>query len=77
MYLSAIFYPVENLPEVMIKVVNLNPVYLIILFARECAMYGRVPEVWVWFRLSAWSVVSIVIGMIIFRIQENKIMQTI
>lgn len=77
LYLSAIFYPVENLPEVMIKVVNLNPVYLIILFARECVMYGRVPEVWVWFRLSAWSVVSIVIGMIIFRIQENKIMQTI
>ncbi len=77
MYMSAIFYPVENLPEVVQKVVNMNPVYLVILFSRECVMYGHVPEAWVWARLSAWSVASVVLGMIIFRVQENKIMQTI
>lgn len=77
MYLSAIFYPVDSLPEVMQKVINWNPVYLVILFARECVMYGRVPEIWVWIRLSIWSFGSVLIGMIVFRIQENKIMQTI
>ncbi len=77
LYMSAIFYPVDNLPDVMKSVVNMNPVYLLILFARECVMYGRVPEMWVWIRLSVWSAVCIVVGMIIFRIQENKIMQTI
>lgn len=77
LYMSAIFYPVDNLPDVMKSVVNMNPVYLLILFARECVMYGRVPEKWVWIRLSVWSPVCIVVGMIIFKIQENKIMQTI
>ena len=77
MYMSAIFYPVDNLPETVQKVVNMNPVYLMILFARECVMYGRVPQGWVWIRLSVWSIASVVFGMIIFRIQENKIMQTI
>ncbi len=77
MYMSAIFYPVDSLPEMVQKVVNMNPVYLVILFTRECVMYGHVPETWVWIRLSAWSVASIIVGMIIFRTQENKIMQTI
>ena len=77
MYMSAIFYPVDSLPEMVQKVVNMNPVYLVILFTRECVMYGHVPETWVWIRLSVWSVASIIVGMIIFRTQENKIMQTI
>lgn len=77
MYLSAIFYPVGSLPEMVQKVVNMNPVYLVILFSRQCVMYGTVPETWVWIRLAAWSIVSIASGMIVFRIQENKIMQTI
>ena len=77
MYLSAIFYPVDNLPETVQKVVNMNPVYLVILFSRQCVMYGTVPEAWIWIRLAVWSIISIAAGMIVFRIQENKIMQTI
>ncbi len=77
MYMSAIFYPVDSLPEMVQKVVNMNPIYLVIFFTRECVMYGHVPETWVWIRLSVWSVASIIVGMIIFRTQENKIMQTI
>ena len=77
LYMSAIFYPVDNLPDMMIKAVNMNPVYLVILFARECVMYGRVPEEWVWIRLSVWSIAAIVFGMILFRAQENKMMQKI
>jgi ABC-type polysaccharide/polyol phosphate export permease len=77
MYLSAIFYPVENLPETMQIVVNWNPVYLQILFARECVMYGHFPEPWVWIRLVIWCVGSLLIGMLVFKSKENKIMQTI
>lgn len=77
MYMSAIFYPVDSVPETVQKIVNMNPVYLMILFARECVMYGRVPQGWVWIRLGGWSAASVIIGMIVFRIQENKIMQTI
>jgi len=77
MYLSAIFYPVDSLPEIMQIVVNWNPVYLQILFARECVMYGHFPEPWVWIRLVIWCVGSLLFGMIIFKSKENKIMQTI
>ena len=77
MYMSAIFYPVDSLPEMVQNVVNMNPVYLMILFVRECVMYGNVPQMWVWLRLGGWSIASVIVGMIFFKIQENKIMQTI
>lgn len=77
MYMSAIFYPVDSLPEIMQKVVNWNPIYLVILFARECVLYGRFPEAWIWIRLSIWSLGSVFVGMIVFKTQENKIMQTL
>ena len=77
MYMSAIFYPVDSLPEIMQKGVNWNPIYLVILFARECVVYGRFPETWIWIRLSIWSLGSVFVGMIVFKTQENKIMQTL
>ncbi len=77
MYMCALFYPVESLPEVMQNVVKINPIYLIIHFARECVMYGRVPEAWVWIRLSVWSAFSVFVGMLVFKFRENRIMQTI
>ncbi|MCR4793343.1 MAG: ABC transporter permease [Lachnospiraceae bacterium] len=77
MYMSAVFYPVTSLSDNMQKVVNLNPIYLLIHFARECVMYGRVPEAWVWLRLGIWSVISMGIGLAVFKVKENKIMQTL
>ena len=77
MYLSAIFYPVDSLPETMQLVIGWNPVYLLILFARECVMYGQFPETQVWIRLGIWCVGSLLFGMAVFKSRENKIMQTI
>ncbi len=77
MYLSAIFYPVDMLSGIMQQAIRYNPIYLLVYFFRESVMYGRVPEDWVWIRLSVWSAAFMIIGGIVFKKQENRVMQTI
>lgn len=77
MYLSALFYPIERLPEVMRRVLRVNPVYLSVSIARELVMYGVMPEAVLWIRLCIWSAVSMIGGYVIFRKFENRIVQRI
>ncbi len=77
MFMSAIFYPLENLSEAMQKVVGNNPVYVMIAFARECVMYGTVPDGGMWAKCILWSVGSLALGMTVFRLKENQIMQKV
>ena len=77
MYLSAIFYPVSGLSVGMQKAIEINPIYEMIFFARECILYGSVPNREIWVRLSCWSVGMLVAGLLIFRYKENQIMQKV
>jgi ABC-type polysaccharide/polyol phosphate export permease len=77
MYLSAIFYPVSQLPDTMQTVIGCNPVYLMIAFARECVMYGNVPPAGMWRKLVLWCLASIALGMFVFWKKENQVMQRI
>ncbi len=77
MYLSAIFYPADMLSGIMQQAIKYNPIYLLIYFFRLTVMYGEVPEDWVWIRLGVWSTVLLLAGIIVFKKQENRVMQTI
>lgn len=77
MYLSAIFYPISQLPESMQRFIGCNPIYAAIAFARECVLYGRVPEAAMWAELIAWSIGSLAAGIGFFHWKENKVMQKI
>lgn len=77
MYLSALFYPVERIPEAMQRVLGMNPVYLSIAIARGLILYGVMPEAVLWIRLCIWSAVSMIGGYVIFRKFENRIVQRI
>ena len=77
MYMSAVFYPVENLSPMMQKVVKANPVYASIAFARDCMMYERVPELSLWIKLIVYGLASYLIGYMIFKRKENQVMQKI
>lgn len=77
MYLSAIFYPADLLSGIMQQAIKFNPIYLLIYFFRQCVMYGQIPEDWVWIRLSVWSAIFLFMGLIVFKKQENRVMQTI
>lgn len=74
LYLSALFYPVDQLPGFLQELLGFNPVYISILFARECLMYGRIPEPWVWVRLILYGTLSFIIGLTFFRRKENQVM---
>ena len=77
MYLSAVFYPAESLSVGMQRVLGINPVYLSITIARGCVMYGTMPDLVLWVRLTAAALVCFGAGYFIFKKQENKIMQHI
>ncbi len=77
LYCSAIFYPVSSLPETIQSLIGFNPVYLSIYIARECVVYGNIPDISAWIKLSIASVVSLVLGVIIFNKKQNDVMQKI
>lgn len=77
MYMSAIFYPISGLPEAMQRFIGCNPVYVVIAFARECVMYGQIPEPMMWIKLIGWSIGSIAVGLGFFKLKENQVMQRI
>lgn len=75
MYLSAIFFPVEQLPEQVRSIIEMNPVYVCIHFAREIMMYQTVPDVGEWMKMILWGVGSFIIGYFVFKKNENSVMQ--
>lgn len=77
LYLSAIFYPIDSLPEIMYKVISFNPVFLAIDIARKSMVYGQFPYYTEWIKLSIWAFTTFAVGWTIFRKLQNKVMQTI
>ena len=77
MYASALFYPVDSLGSTMRAIVEMNPVYVYISFARECVMYGTCPDVRKWIQMIVWGVAMFGIGYFIYRKNENSIMQKV
>lgn len=77
MYMSAIFYPVDSLPEFLKYAIGYNPVYVPIVIARRIVMEGVVPEYTLWIKLIVYGVSSFLLGYLIFAKNENKVMQKI
>lgn len=77
MYISALFYPVDSLTQVMRTIVEINPVYAYMAFARECVIQGTCPDPMRWLQIILWGVGSFVCGYLVFRKNENNIMQKI
>ena len=75
MYLSALFYPVELLPEIMQRAILFNPVYNFIAGARSCILYGEFPDAAACARMTAWGLGTYFIGWYIFKKSQNRIMQ--
>lgn len=74
MQLSAIFYPADRLPEVMQRVLDYNPMYTMISFARLCVMEGEIPPLRLWIMNTVSAAVAFLIGQIVYRLNRNKVM---
>lgn len=77
MYLCAIFYPVEQLPDKMQQLINMNPMYVFIHFSRECILHQRIPEPMEWLKMILWGVLVFLFGYWFFKRKENTVMQKI
>lgn len=77
MYLSALFYPVDSLSRSMQALLQWNPVYHYITFARDVVLYRRMPELRVWLMVVICGLVSFGAGYMVFRKNEDKVMQRV
>ena len=77
MYLTPIFYPVDPkfLPEQVIQLIRMNPLYHFISFFREVVIYGAIPELSTWCFCVISCLMSLAIGMAVFKkAQKNFIL---
>ncbi len=74
MYMSAIFYPADRLPEFMQQVLALNPIYLAIDIARYTVMYGLMPYYTEWIKLGIMAVASFGIGLAVYKKNEDYVL---
>ena len=77
MYMSAIFYPAERLPGFMQEILSFNPVYLAIDIARYSVVYNLYPYYTEWIKLVVYAIAAFVIGVFVYRKNENKMMMEI
>ncbi len=77
MYCSAIFYPVERLPETIRRVIEANPIYNYIACMRNVMLYAAWPTGAQWIRMLAWAAGMYIAGSLVFRLSRNRIMQTV
>lgn len=77
MYMSAIFYPVDQLGEFMGKVIRCNPIFNYIDCMRSLVLEGTMPPVWEIARIALWGIIVYLVGWQVFKRNKNKIMQKI
>ena len=75
MYLSALFYPVANLPDVLQTVIKFNPIFLYIDAFRDIVLYNTLPDAFHIVKMVAFAAIFYIIGLCVFNASRNKIMQ--
>lgn len=74
MYMSAIFYSVDYLSDFAKVIVENNPVYVYISCFRKAMIYGQFPNQLEWIKMLGWGIGGYIIGRLIFKKSENKLM---
>ncbi len=74
MYFSAIFYPVDIIPENYRSLLLLNPVYHYIQGFRQIVYYAEAPEIMNLASCFVLSIVTLSIGLVVFKRNQDKFM---
>ena len=72
MYMSAIFYTVDILPELMQKLLLLNPIYVYISFFRSLVLGASMPEYYIILLAVGYAVLAFAIGAFIYKKYNHK-----
>ena len=73
MYASALFYPMEIIPEPYHKYMILNPVFWVIDQFRHLVLWGTMPNMLNMINLVLLSAIILVLGVIVFKKYEKKL----
>ena len=73
-HMVAVLYPLERYPEKLHKITKLNPMYIYPNIARRCVLEGMydLDELKL---MVIWAFISIVLGMLVFKIFENEMVK--
>ena len=75
MYLTPIFYDMTILPQFVQNVIACNPMYNYITFFRGLVVFGQLPSIEIWAMCIGCSLVTFVLGLLIFKkLQKNFIL---
>ena len=72
MWGSAIFYPINIVPESYIWVFNLNPVYVFIAMCRDTLIYGQLFNLQHLTYGGLWAISTLIIGMLLFKKYQDR-----
>ena len=72
MYLSAIFYSTDILPETVNKIVYYNPIYQYITFFRKIIMDGVFPGIQTNLLCLSYSIIALLLGLFVFYKLQDK-----
>jgi ABC transporter integral membrane subunit len=71
-YLTPIFYPITILPGNIIRYILYNPLFCYITFARDIVLKGEISDIKIIFLCIGYSILSITLGLYVFKRNENK-----
>lgn len=71
-YLTPIFYPESILPPAMLTVLKFNPMYHFIRFIRFIILEGGIPDPKAWAYCAIFAIISLIVGITVFKRTQNK-----
>ncbi|MDD4796468.1 MAG: ABC transporter permease, partial [Eubacteriales bacterium] len=72
LYLTPIIYPVDILPEWMLKIIAWNPLYYYVDYFRQVVMYGTLPGLRVDAICAAFALGFLCLGVIVFKRAQDR-----
>lgn len=71
-YLTPIFYPESILPAYMLTIMKFNPMYHFIRFIRFIILHQGIPDPKAWLFCALFAIISLSIGVIVFKRNQSK-----
>lgn len=71
-YLTPIFYPIEIIPDKFKWIVELNPIYYMVDYFRQCILYGKIPTIELNLICILACSISMVVGLWTFYKTQDK-----
>ncbi|MCM8780966.1 MAG: ABC transporter permease [Candidatus Omnitrophica bacterium] len=76
-WMTPVFYSIDMVPTQFRWICYLNPMTPYIHFYREVILKGQPPSIFIWLSVSAWALLSVVLGILTFGALESRLLKRI